>query len=172
MEYTVYCEFDRKDIIQYESLIKRLRFRTFYLVMHIVVAVVLTGLLALTLYLAVQQTLSGEILIRVLLLFLLVGFWFLTRENRIRMALAGHKKTGSFTIGFTQEHVTIGTEEKKEAFPYDQFTELCRFRGSYYLFVDKNKPFILPERCFVEGDPAAFGAFLAEKTGLEIKEIK
>ena len=74
-------------------------------------------------------------------------------------------------MAFTQEHVTIGTEEKKDAFPYVSFTELYRFRRSYYLFVDKNKPVILPERCFVEGDPAAFGAFLAEKTGLEVKEM-
>ena len=31
---------------------------------------------------------------------------------------------------------------------------------------------VIPERCFIQGDPAAFGAFLAEKTGLEVKEIK
>ena len=28
------------------------------------------------------------------------------------------------------------------------------------------------ERCFIQGDPAAFGGFLAEKTGLEVKEIQ
>ena len=36
---------------------------------------------------------------------------------------------------------------------------------------DKGHVFILPERCFTQGDPAAFGRFMAEKTGLTVKEI-
>ena len=41
----------------------------------------------------------------------------------------------------------------------------------YYVGLEGKRLIRIPERSFVEGDPAAFGAFLAEKTGLEVKEL-
>ena len=57
-------------------------------------------------------------------------------------------------------------------YAYTAFSALYHSRGNYYLYVDKGHAFVLPERCFTRGDPAEFGAFIAEKTGLEMKEIK
>ena len=57
-------------------------------------------------------------------------------------------------------------------FAYSAFKELYHSEGAYYLYIDKAHAVVLPERCFTQGDPAAFGPFIAEKTGLEVKEIK
>ncbi len=44
-------------------------------------------------------------------------------------------------------------------------------RDVYYVGLEGKRLIRIPERSFVEGDPAAFGAFLAAKTGLEVKEL-
>ena len=61
---------------------------------------------------------------------------------------------------------TISTD-----FGYDAYCDLVHYRDTYYLYIDKRKAQIVPERCFTQGDPAAFGSFMAEKTGLTVKEI-
>lgn len=58
---------------------------------------------------------------------------------------------------------------------YDEYagiTDVYHNGNCFFLILPFRVGMILPERCFTQGDPAAFGAFLAEKTGLEIKEIK
>jgi len=52
------------------------------------------------------------------------------------------------------------------------FCELYHSGRYFYLFVDKAHAIVLPERSFTQGDPAAFGPFVEEKTGLKMKEIK
>ena len=73
---------------------------------------------------------------------------------------------------FEDEQIEAGFESMSAQYAYSAFTSLYHSRGIYYLYVDKGHAFVLPERCFTHGDPAAFGKFIAEKTGLEMKEIK
>ena len=61
-----------------------------------------------------------------------------------------------------QEHVYQRIE-------YAAIISIYHGKGCYF-FMSKFINVILPERCFVEGDPAAFGAFLEEKTGLKVKK--
>lgn len=171
MEYTIFCQYDRKDLAQYESFIKRLRYQKLYIAMYVIVGIVLALVALLALYLGLQQRLTRDIAVRVVLLFVLVGLWPLTKKLRIAMALKGHRKTGPFTMRFTEEHIVSESGERRTEIPYDGFTEFFRFRRTYYLFVSRNQPFIFPEHCFTQGDPAAFGAFISEKTGLEVKEV-
>ena len=56
-------------------------------------------------------------------------------------------------------------------YSYRAFQDIVHFKQSYYLYIDKRKAMIVPERCFTEGDPAAFGAFIGQKTGLKIRNI-
>ena len=63
--------------------------------------------------------------------------------------------------------VTLSTD-----FGYDAYCDLVHYRDTYYLYIDKRKAQIIPERCFTQGEPAAFGPFMADKTGLQVKEIK
>lgn len=57
-------------------------------------------------------------------------------------------------------------------FEYAGISDVYHHGNSFYLLMPYRVAMILPERCFTQGDPAAFGAFIAEKTGLEVKEIK
>ena len=57
-------------------------------------------------------------------------------------------------------------------YEYAGITDIYHNGNGFYLIMPFRVGMILPERCFTQGDPAAFGAFLAEKTGLKVKEIK
>lgn len=171
MEYTIYCQFDRKDLTQYMSFARRLRYQKLYTALYVVVVTVLALAALLMLYFGLRQNLTRDTVVRVVLLYALAGFWFLSNEFRISLALKGHRKTGPFTVRFTEKQIVFETGEKRTESSYEGFTELYQFRGTYYLFISRTQPFILPSHCFTQGDPAAFGAFLAEKTGLEVKEL-
>ena len=172
MEYSIYCQFNRKDLAQYMSFIRRLRYRKLYTAMYVIVGIVLGLVAILTVYMGLQQKMTREMVLRVVLLFALAGLWLFSNELRIGMAMKGHKTTGPFTMRFTEEHIIHEMGETRMEWSYEGFTELYRYRGAYYLFISRTQPFIFPDRCFTKGDPAAFGAFIAEKTGLEVKEIK
>ena len=73
---------------------------------------------------------------------------------------------------FRDSGVETGTESAVKIHTYFAFSELCHSGRTYYLYVDRAHAFVLPERCFTQGEPAAFGPFIAEKTGLKMKEIK
>jgi hypothetical protein len=68
--------------------------------------------------------------------------------------------------------VRTGTGEASSIYTWPAFRELYHSKGVYYLFIDTNHAMILPERSFTQGEPAAFGPYMAEKTGQEMKEIK
>ena len=55
---------------------------------------------------------------------------------------------------------------------YSAFTEACAYKEYWLLFLDKRHAEILPRSAMTVGDPDAFPAFWAEKTGIPIKKIK
>ena len=55
---------------------------------------------------------------------------------------------------------------------YSWIKRITHGLGIYLLWHSRTQFVTLPERCFTEGDPAAFGSFIEEKTGLKLKEIK
>ena len=73
---------------------------------------------------------------------------------------------------FTDEAIESVLTNAYQRFSYSTVSAVYHSKGTYYLLLTLNTVMILPERCFTQGDPAAFGAFVTEKTGLEIKEIK
>ena len=62
--------------------------------------------------------------------------------------------------------------EASSIYTWSAFQELYHSKGVYYLYIDRLHAMILPERSFTQGEPAAFGPYIAEKTGQEMKEIK
>lgn len=75
-------------------------------------------------------------------------------------------------IGFEDGGVRYEVDLNQSVISYDVFTGIYHWRETYFLFIDKTVAYILPERGLVEGDLASFGAFLEQKTGLKIKELK
>ena len=59
-----------------------------------------------------------------------------------------------------------------QRFEYPAVSSAYHWKNCYYLILTNHAIMIVPDHSFTQGDPAAFGAFIAEKTGLEVKEIK
>ena len=98
--------------------------------------------------------------------------WLYYAQNRISdRGLGAILRTKPLRI-FTDDAIESELSDVYQRFAYSVVSSIYYREGTYYLFLSINAVMILPERCFTQGDPAAFGAFLKEKTGLEIKEIK
>ena len=78
----------------------------------------------------------------------------------------------SFLRIFRDDAIESILPDVYQRFEYAAVQSLCHQNHCWYLVMSVNTVIILPERSFTQGDPAAFGTFIAEKTGLEVKEIK
>lgn len=54
---------------------------------------------------------------------------------------------------------------------YAAFVKLLEDRRYYFLFVQKRAAHILPKMDFTQGNPADFVVFIAEKTGIKVKQV-
>ena len=102
------------------------------------------------------------------------------------LAFLMHRRSGkrfeNGTVAFETNGISFSSGDETERYGYGEISEVLHSAANmaYYLFLEHEDrklgsqrfSFIFPERCFTQGDPAAFGAFLAGKTGLEVKEIK
>lgn len=79
---------------------------------------------------------------------------------------------GSISFTANEQDIRLTTDRSSSDLDYSVIESAVHRKDVYFLFVNKKQAYILPERCFTEGDPAAFGSFIEEKTGLKIKEIK
>lgn len=102
------------------------------------------------------------------------------------LAFLMHRRSGNRfhdgTVSFEENGISFSTGEDTERYAYAEISEVLHSDAnlSYYLFLEHEDgelgrqrfSFIFPERCFTQGEPAAFGPFMADKTGLQVKEIK
>ena len=111
--------------------------------------------------------------IAVVLVLCALGIVFLMLTPQLN-ALKLHRQYKQFPtqeMTFDEEKVLIRGKHSQGSFEYTHFKSIYHTKDAYYLLSGGKDILDIPERCFVEGDPAAFGAFLAEKTGLEVKEL-
>ena len=76
------------------------------------------------------------------------------------------------TRSFSEKAIECEIPHLMQFFEYAAIAKAYRYKDCYYLFTDSRTVMIIPERCFTEGDPAAFQAFLEEKTGKQVKVIR
>lgn len=102
------------------------------------------------------------------------------------LAFFMHRRSGKHfenrTVAFEMNGISFSSGEETERYGYGEISEVLHSDAnlSYYLFLEHEDgelgrqrfSFIFPERCFTQGEPAAFGPFMADKTGLQVKEIK
>ena len=88
----------------------------------------------------------------------------------IRRGMTRKVKESEFR--FSEERVEITTNVDAGVSKYDAYVKIAESRACYFLLVGKYSGYILPKRDFVEGEPAAFAAFITEKTGLEMKFVR
>ena len=165
-------KYTKEDIRRFNRVHKKLRYRALYIVLDVIavlgVLCVLTSL-GLIIY---WRAWSGEMTRLMMILVAMTGAWVFLNLSRNAAVLKGLNAKGTTTVTTTEEGIRAAAEGMSTDIAFSALCDIIHYRGTYFLYVDKRRATILPERCFVEGDPAAFGAFLAEKTGLEVKEIK
>ena len=115
--------------------------------------------------------LRALIIIFTLVFFVVVDIAVSPRVTALRWEKKRRFK-GQVQIGFEDGGVRHETDLNQSVISYEVFTDIYHWRETYFLFIDKTVAYILPERGLVEGDLASFGAFLEQKTGLIIKELK
>ena len=172
MRFEVNTELSKEDFRSYYRLNNKVHARLPFLfgkggaILAVITAVVLTILMA------TFRLWKTEAMLPYMIYLVFLIAWPLV--NRFTMAQM-YKANSSALKGvyrFGDDELQHEQNEMSGKYAYSAFKELYHSSSAYYIYIDKAHAIVLPERCFTQGDPAAFGAFLAEKTGLEVKEIK
>jgi len=173
MEFEVKTNLTQKDFLAFYELHQRLHTRYGLLfsrggcMIAMMLAVVLTVMMF-----ALHLWGSGAALVLYIIFMLLlialpaVNLWLLQRLYKANSDLLRGEYRFDDKGDWTQ------TEHMQGIYTWYAFGELVHSGRRYYLYVEKDRAIVLPERSFTRGDPAAFGPYIAEKTGLQMKDIK
>ena len=165
-------EYTKQDVTSFYRLHKKLRYRVLYIILDVIVAIGVLLIAASAVILLYLRAWSGELTRYFVVLAIVLMAWVFFNAYRKTAALKSMNGKGCVSMTATEEGIHVSSGSMSSDFGYDSFSDLVHSRDAYYLYVDKRRASIVPERCFVEGDPAAFGRFMEEKTGLKMKEIK
>ena len=172
MMFRMELAFTLKDMRQFQAVHQRYRNRVLFVVLRVTLVLAALALLVSSGLLIYFRVFDAELLKYYLILLLIIPLYYALMQLNFRTMLKSARSHGTIILSFDD----AGCHEKSEAitaeYAYPSFCDLVHYKDTYYLYIDKLKAQILPERCFTEGDPAAFGAFIEQKTGLKIKEIK
>ena len=103
-----------------------------------------------------------------MLVMLVYPIW-MTNSTRKRTWLSYESSVGHPRLAFEEEGIR---RDSGERFAYEDVTGLFHSGDAWFVTLKNSRGYIFTERGFIEGDPAAFGAWIADKTGLDMKEIK
>ena len=113
---------------------------------------------------------SGTALLSLALgVFAVVWFAFRGRFAARRMQRNSEKYSQNQTTTVDDDGIRVMSGSAEAAYRYDVVEAIYRWRGAYVLYVDKVHILPLPIADFIEGDPAEFGKYLSEKTGLPVQ---
>ena len=173
MRFEVETELTKQDFLAFYRLNQKAHARAVTLLVRILgIAAYVLGLVLTVLMVIFRLWESGEVLRAYCIFILMLAAWPLVDRFMISQMYKANSSMLKGEYRFNDDEVLTGADHMSGRYAYTAFRELYRSRDAYYLYIDKGHAVILPERCFTQGDPAAFGRFIAEKTGLEVKEIK
>ena len=171
MRFTMHVEYEKADFLAYAKAHNKVKNKK-NRILQIVLAA-LCGLLAFGMLLFWRSFgyLSTEMVVLLVLLPLLgAEMLWLPRILALSMVKT-YRKIGSIDMCFGENEVSVQRAVESTVYQYGAFDSLYHGEGAFYLYLNRQQALVIPERCFTQGDPAAFGAFLTEKTGLTVKEI-
>lgn len=102
-----------------------------------------------------------------MLVMLVYPLW-MTSSTRKRTWLSYESSVGHPTLSFEEDGIG---RPGGEYLPYEDVTGVFHSGDAWFLTLKNSRGYIFTEHGFIEGNPDAFGAFAAEKTGLAMKEI-
>ena len=170
--YRAELNYTLDDMRRFEKLHQLFRTRALMIVLRVVMIIGIVLVVVSSGVLLYYGALDGELLRYYAILLAIAAMYFVLREIRVRASLKTFESQGTIVIAADDSGVRADAVSVHSDFGYDAFCDIVHSRGTYYLYINKRQAQIIPERCITEGDPASFGAFLEEKTGLKIKEIK
>ncbi len=78
----------------------------------------------------------------------------------------------TFDYRFSDSGFDVTFPGQSESVPYSGLKRIVETEGYYFLYTDIRFAHILPKKDFAQGDAKAFGAFIAQKSGLEVLQHK
>ena len=99
-------------------------------------------------------------------LLLLLGYTvFSDRLAGSMIFQSANHDVGETEYSFAEDCVTAANRKETSRIRYGSFLGVHETEEHYFLYIQKNVAIILPKADFVEGDPAGFEVFIAEKLG-------
>lgn len=95
-----------------------------------------------------------------------IGLWRMRRQ--LLKNSADLQTVYDYRFGDTAFDVTYPGHS--ESIPYTQLKKLVETADYYFLYTDIRMAHILPKKDFTQGDAAAFGRFVAERSGLTLEQ--
>ena len=171
MRFTAELDYTLKDVRQYWKVHQLFRGKVLYYISWLLIAVAAVIVVSVGAILIVNRLFNSEFVWYYVIMLAFMALYHVVREVRVRGSLRSLAAQGVITLTADDDAVYARAAALSSEYSYQAFMDIARYKGAHYLYIDKRKAMIVPDRCFTRGDPAAFGAFMEEKTGLKIRNI-
>ena len=171
MPFRAELDYTLKDVRQYWKVHQLFRGKALYYISWLLIAVVICLVISAGAMLLVYRLWNGELVWYYVIILIVLVLYYAVREFRVRSTLKSLRAQGMITMTAGEDGMHAEAEALSSDYSYRAFQDVARFKETYYLYVDRRRALILPDRCFTEGDPADFGVFLEQKTGIMIRDI-
>ena len=171
MRFQAKLDYKLKDIRQYWKVHQLFRGKALYYISWILIAVVLVVVVSLGAILLVNRIFRGDLVWYYVIMLAALAVYWAVREMRVRRNLKMLTSQGIITLTAEEDAIHAKADALSSDYSYQAFQDIVRFKGAYYLYIDKRRAMIVPDHFFTEGEPAAFGAFVEKKTGLKMRDI-
>ena len=173
MRFRAELKYTPEDMRRYDRVYKKMRYRALVPVMDVLLVLLLLSLFAGYVLLDLVWHRWTDELTRYYLIFLvLLLVWVFLDLYRHSATSKALNRQGPAVLTADESGLRVTAGGIQSDYEYAAFTALAHGKDAYYLYIDKTRAVMIPERCFTEGDPATFGAYIEQRTGLKTKEIK
>lgn len=97
-----------------------------------------------------------------------LGLW----RMRNRLLKNAQNLQNTFDYRFGENTFEVSFPGETQTIPYGKIQKIVETAGYYFVYVDERMAHILPKKDFAQGNAAAFGAFLSEKSGVTVVQGK
>ena len=172
MRFQIQSDYTRDEYRNLYRVALKTRYRSIRNIMYATIVVVVL-LLAFSFWTLLRGGGRIHLVVSVLFMLLVLLYPLIIMRSAEGKGWQSYQNTfGHPTLILDEDGLEKITESGSQRFAYADVTGIYRGGGMYLLMMKNSRGYILPERCFAEGDPAAFGPFVEQKCGLPVKAIK
>ena len=169
--FEISTEYTYQDYLAFARLVMRTYQKGLSLVLRLLLGLAGGCYLAVSLLMLFTEGFGLEWLwVGIVGLLLLVTAIFTGPLNALRSSRHAVQGTGPIRFRFSEDCFSHECALESGLHPYRALHALWRFRGRYFLFLDRRHAYILPASGLSDGAPADFERFLSERTGLPWRE--